>query len=248
MSKILIVEDEIAVYETLKDVLEAYDVDGVHTVADALRYVKTYPVDLVLLDLQLGANDGMTVARYVREHFPYTAVVILTGHGSLKSAIQAIELNAQAYLLKPVSPDDLETTVEEQIALMQEHKQRDKLAHHMQQAIENVQEPTVSPPSNYLASGKLSLDRERYEVMFDGHEITVSPTQFRILWILLEAAGDIVAPRDIASHALGYDVNDNEASDLVKGHISKIRRKLGTFYGDVGAIRTIRNEGYMWVD
>ena len=70
MSHILIVEDEPAVQAALQDTLTAYRVQSVSTVAEALRYLRQHNVDLLLLDLQLGAKSGMEVAHYVRQHTP----------------------------------------------------------------------------------------------------------------------------------------------------------------------------------
>jgi len=244
---ILVVEDETPVREAIRDTLAAYRLGMAATMNEALTYLQAHRVDLILLDLQLGADDGMRVAQHVRSRSPYVAIVILTGRGSLQSAIRAIELDAQAYLLKPISPDELERVVAEQMARMHDVRQRDELAGHMRSAVEAVQGQGEQRPDNHLESGKLALNREHYEAQYAGSEVTLSITQFRLLWTLVEARGKIVAPQQLASEAMGYDVGYQEASELVRGHISKIRQKIAVHAGDREHIRTIRNQGYLWV-
>jgi len=245
---ILVVEDETAVREAIRDTLAAYRLGLAATMDEALIYLQAHSVDLVLLDLQLGADNGMRVAQHIRSQSPYVAIVILTGHGSLQSAIRAIELDAQAYLLKPVTPDELERVVAEQMARMDEVRQRDELARHMRQAVEAIHSRIEPMPENHLASGKLVMNRSRYEASYNGGQVALSSTQFRLLWALVEAEGEIVTAKKLASEAMGYDVRDSDASELVRGHISKIRHQLAIHAGKKTHIRTIRNQGYIWVD
>lgn len=244
MNHILFVEDEPSVQEFVADALAAYRVGIARNVAEALAYLKANQVDLLLLDLQLGADNGMTIARYIREQSPHIAIVILTGQGSLKSAIQAIELNAQAYLLKPVSPDELEAVIEEQIAKMRDMRQRDMMATHMKAAVRSMQNETHD---RMLVSGSLRLDWGRFEAMYDGQDLQLSSAQFRVLWMLVENAGQAVSSLELARDGLGYNVNASEAGDLIKGYIFELRRKLAAFDAGNEHIRTMRGYGYLWM-
>lgn len=244
---ILIVEDEIAVREAICATLASYRVGVATTIKEAQAYLQAHQIDLVLLDLRLGAENGMDIAHHVRRQSPYVAIVILTGHGNLKSAIHAIELDAQAYLLKPISPDKLEAVVDEQISRMHDIRQRDTLAGHMRSAVEMMQTQNTHTTEDHLVSGKLVMNRDRHEARYDGDKVTLSTTQFRLLWTLVDAEGETIAPQVLASEAMGYDVRGKEASDLVRGHISKIRRQIALHAGEYEHIRTIRNEGYIWV-
>jgi len=65
----------------------------------------------------------------------------------------------------------------------------------------------------------------------------------------VKQSGEIISPRQIAQEALGYDVTDMEAPDLVKGHISKIRNKIAPLYNhNKDKIRNVRNQGYIWME
>lgn len=249
MHTILIVEDDPAVQGFARATLATqYTVQVVSTVAAALDVLHLNPVDLVLLDLNLGGDDGMTVATYLRQHHPYTALVIITGQGTLQTAIRAIELGAQGYLLKPVRPETLRETVQRHIAQMQAARHRDSLASHMQAAIEALHgRAETPPPGTLIASGKLMMDRSRYDAVYDGRTLSLSPSQFRVLWTLVEATGQPVAAGDLVREALGYEVGEAEARELIKGYISQLRRRLAECDEQREFIRTIRGHGYLWI-
>jgi DNA-binding NtrC family response regulator len=82
----------------------------VETVPDgneALRALERHPFDLVTLDLRMPGMDGMAVLRTIKERWPESEVIVITGYPSIESAKEAIRLGASDYLAKPVGPDDL---------------------------------------------------------------------------------------------------------------------------------------------
>lgn len=248
-SHILIVEDEIGVQQFAAAALKTYHVHTVATISSARAVLREQPIDLLLLDLQLAGENGMDLAREVRQHHPYVAVVILTGQGTLQSAVEAIAINAHYYLLKPVTPAALRQTVHEQIQRVKQERQRDQLARHMQQAIEAITDAPTPPRTNDIVKqvGSLRLDRSRYEATYAGSDMQLSGAQFRVLWRLVKAEGEAVAPTELVREGLGYEVSEAEAGDLIKGYISQIRRKLAIYAPDEEFIRTIRGKGYLWL-
>lgn len=247
MSTILVVEDEPAVQRFVSNALHMHDLHTAHNIDEAMLYLHQQAADLVLLDLQLGSEDGIEIAQFVRERWPYTAVVILTGQGSLQSAIKALEVEAQAYLLKPVKPEDLRRVVRRQIERMKVIEERDSLANHMKAAISALQNENSDREEMKRTHDNLHLDRHRYEATYNGHDLNLSPAQFRVLWCMVDAAGDPVSPQALVQEALGYDASEIEARDLIKSYILHIRRKLEAIAGAREYIRTIRGVGYLWV-
>lgn len=74
---------------------------------EALQVMEQHPFDVVLLDLRMPGLDGMTVLRTIKERWPESEVVIITGYPSIETAKEAVRLGAYNYLAKPVSPDDV---------------------------------------------------------------------------------------------------------------------------------------------
>lgn len=111
--KVLVVDDEESVVVTIKAILQldGYEVATTTSGAEARTMVRQQEFDLVLTDLRLEDGDGLDVLRAVREHFPDTVTIMLTGYASLESAIQALRVGAYDYLVKPSEVEELRSTV-----------------------------------------------------------------------------------------------------------------------------------------
>jgi two-component system nitrogen regulation response regulator NtrX len=105
METILIVDDAPAILATLSGVLmdEGYDVQVAENGAEAIRLVQTHPPAIVILDIWMPEMDGLEVLRTLKCLFPEMIVIMMSGHGSIETAVRAIKLGAYDYLEKPVS-------------------------------------------------------------------------------------------------------------------------------------------------
>lgn len=124
---IMIVDDEKNTREGLKWVLESTgaEITLAENGEQALVRLGSQPVDVVLSDLKMPRMDGMELLEHVKEEFPETDFVILTGHGTVETAVQAMKRGAFDYLIKPVNIEELQLLVErifEQKALKQENE------------------------------------------------------------------------------------------------------------------------------
>jgi len=125
--KILIVDDEVNLLQSLGDVLRSkgFMVGTARNGLEALDRLKERFFDLIIADLKMPRMGGMELLKVVRERYPQTAVVILTGYGTVKSAVDAIKRGAYDYLVKPFVPDEIlliiQKVVEEEI-LREEHR------------------------------------------------------------------------------------------------------------------------------
>lgn len=108
-TKILVVDDEEVVrlshIRTLASV--HCNVEVVKSGSEALRVMEQRPADVVLLDLRMPGMDGMTVLKAIKQRWPETEVVIITGYPNVESAKEAVRLGAYDYLAKPVGPDEV---------------------------------------------------------------------------------------------------------------------------------------------
>ena len=109
---ILVVEDDIALNQLLVQTLRNadYDVEGVACLAEARRYLGTHEPNLILLDCRLPDGDGMELFENGTRILP--PVVLLTAHGSIREAVNAMKAGAVEYLVKPIEIDDLELTIQ----------------------------------------------------------------------------------------------------------------------------------------
>jgi signal transduction histidine kinase len=111
--KVLVVDDEESVVVTIKAILQldGYNVATTTSGAKARVMVREVEYDLVLTDLRLEDGDGLDVLKAVRERYPETVTIMLTGYASLESAIQALRAGAYDYLVKPSEVEELRVTV-----------------------------------------------------------------------------------------------------------------------------------------
>lgn len=108
-TKILVVDDEEVVRLSHIRTLASMhcDVEVVRDGNEALQVMEQRPVDVVLLDLRMPGMDGMAVLKMIKQRWPETEVVIITGYPSVETAKEAVRLGAYDYLAKPVGPDDV---------------------------------------------------------------------------------------------------------------------------------------------
>lgn len=115
---ILIVDDDVTLLETMKMILEnrGYRVDAASTGKEAADRILRRHYDVAILDIVLPDISGVELLKkFDQTRIPRTRKIILTGHATLENAVQALNLGADAYLLKPVEPEDLIKAINEQV-------------------------------------------------------------------------------------------------------------------------------------
>jgi len=108
-TRILIVDDdEVVRLSHLRSLTGArYNVEAVWDGIEALRAMEQRPFDVILLDLRMPGMDGMSVLKTIKERWPDSEVVVITGYASVETVKEAVELGAYDYLSKPVAPDEV---------------------------------------------------------------------------------------------------------------------------------------------
>lgn len=125
---ILIVDDDQIILDSLCEFLslEGYDTTGTGTIAEAKQILKEQSIALVISDVNMPNGDGFELLDLIRNNYPQTVVLLITGYGTIESAVKAIKKGAYDYLTKPIIDDDLLLAVERasrQQALMSENQQ-----------------------------------------------------------------------------------------------------------------------------
>ncbi len=123
---ILIVEDDTAIIKSLKEVLqsEGYSVDTAETGREAIQKSKAKFFNLALLDIKLPDMDGTKLLTLMHNNLPKMMKIMITGYPSQENAVEALNLGADAYVIKPVKPEELLTLIEEKL---QEQSQTEKM-------------------------------------------------------------------------------------------------------------------------
>ena len=219
---ILLVEDHRDLAETISMSLEEsgfvmdYAADGLQAVQLATNAI----FDTIILDVMLPGIDGMEVCRRLRkEHTLDTPILMLTARDQLEDKLEGFDVGADDYLVKPFELSELTARV---TALV--NRKRGKTA------------------STTMKLGDLVLDSRTREVSRSGEQITLSPTGFRILRILLRESPGVVSRDELENELWGDEVPD---SDALRSHIYILRKALDRPFEDTqGAmIKTVKGVG-----
>lgn len=255
LTHVLVADDEAPIRLTLSDLLRrrGYEVTTAENGEAALALLHQRPFDLLLLDLKMPGLSGIEVARRGAELHPDAKIIILTGHGTMETAIDGLHLGVFDYLLKTSSPRDVLARVEAALAEQRDERRRRELMGTLQGVVGALGGAETSSPAHtgvesYVAVGDLEISSWNQTVRRGEQVLNLTPTEFRILACLAQQAGQVMAYREIVQCAHGYDVAELEASELVKPHMYHLRQKLEADPGNPRYILTVRGTGYMLAD
>ena len=141
--RILVVDDELNICQSCTKVLAKLDYEVSYALNgyDALKMMDAEPFDVILTDLKMSSLGGMEVLRRVKDAYPDTLVIVMTGYASVSSAVEVMKMGALDYLPKPFTPDELRAIVMQAVAERKIRLQNQKL---------QKQEPQTTPLSHQL--------------------------------------------------------------------------------------------------
>lgn len=215
--KVLIADDEPDILEILKYNLEkeGYTVATAKDGDEALDKAKHTQPDLIVLDMMMPKKSGMEVCELLRaqNQFKETLIMFLTALSDETTQLKGFDTGADDYVSKPISPSVFVSKVN---ALLRRVKQADN---------KNIQ------------IGALTIDPERFVVIFEGKEILLAKKEFELLYYLASKPGRVFLRNEILSQVWGNDVIVGDRT--IDVHIRKIRQKLG-----IDCITTVKGVGY----
>ncbi len=219
--RILVVDDELPIVEPLKYHLEreGYEVSVALDGREALVKCQTFSPDLVILDLMLPVMDGLAVCRQIRAspRLQGVRILMLTARGDETDEVVGFNVGADDYVAKPFRTRPLLERVK---ALLRRTGPADE-------------------GGDTLDVDGIHIDRIRHEVLVDGTELPLTPTEFRLLWTLARQRGRTFSRHELLDCCRGEDANSMERT--IDVHIRALRKKLAD---RMDSIETIRGVGY----
>ena len=217
--RILIVEDEVRLAETLKQLLEdqRYQADTVYDGADGVDYGLTGQYDLIILDVMLPKVDGFQAAQRLRAAHVSTPILMLTARDEVSDKISGLDCGADDYMTKPFDTGELMARV---------------------RALTRRQGEVLS---DVLSAGELKLDCTSRLLSEGERSVRLGFKEFEVLRLLMVNTGAVVTKETIISKIWGLD---SEAEDNnVEVYISFLRKKLA-YLNSRASISTVRKVGY----
>lgn len=262
-ARILVVDDQPGVRFFLKEVLEGegYSVVAADSGEAALEYIPVEPFDVAIIDLVMKEVGGIEVLKALKRMTPNTAAIVLTAHGSLETAVEALREGAHDYLFKPCKTSRLRKSVRTALTKTRREERRLEVLSNLEgfltRSLEELHDASGEQSStdsestqesgaettHPLEKGDCSVDFARHLIKVDGHVVQLSPTEFDVLAYLIREAPRVVSTEEVAREAQGYE-DPWEASETVRYHIYRIRQKIEECTGRRDVIRTVRGVGY----
>lgn len=251
--RVLVVDDEEATRRSLAEILrlEGLQVETAPGGEAAVQMLTNSSYDVMLLDLKMPGMDGLDVLRLAGKHAPDTQIILLTAHGSLESAIEALRRGACDYLLKPSSPRQIIRAVVKGLEKRADQTQKRAILEQMEASIHQLK---GGEPGDGLAgfSGVVSLgnglmvDLARREIWQGEKRVKLTPTEGKLLKVLLENRSRVFTHRELVQQVQGYATTDWEAPEVLRPLVSRLRHKLSSFPDGEKLIVNVRGTGYVF--
>jgi DNA-binding response OmpR family regulator len=225
--RILVVDDEQHMVDLIRMnlELEGFQVLEASNGIDALDQVRKHIPDLIILDIMMPQIDGFEVLKMLRE-FSSVPVIMLTAKGEEEDKVRGLELGADDYVTKPFGARELVSRVKAVL-----------------RRTESLTEPSESV---IKVDDRLSVDFNKREVIVEGKHIKLRPTEYRLLYHLMQNAGWTVPHEQLLAKVWGYEYR--EETHYVRLYVNYLRDKIEEDPAHPKYILTERGIGYRFVD
>lgn len=221
---ILVVDDEREIVDLVELYLknEGFQVYKFYNGSSALMCVEKEKMDLAILDIMLPDIDGLTICQKIREKQDFP-IIMLTAKESEIDKITGLTIGADDYVTKPFRPLELMARVKAQLrryTTFSSHKQ-----------------------TMCITIGALSIDKENHQCFIEGNLISLTPTEFDILWLLCLHKGKVVTVDQIFQELWGEKYYSANSSSIMV-HIRHLREKMNDSAENPKYIKTVWGVGY----
>lgn len=226
--KILVVDDEHEIADLIEVYLrnENYTVFKFYLGNQALAFLDKEELDLAILDIMLPDMNGFTLCQHIRETHTYP-IIMLTAKDEEIDKITGLSLGADDYITKPFRPLEMVARVKAQLRRYKRY---------------NQPQSSVTSDSVISHSG-LEMDVKTHECILNEKPLSLTPTEFAILRILLEHKGEVVSAEELF-HEIWKDEYYSKSNNTITVHIRHLREKMNDTVDSPKYIKTIWGVGY----
>ena len=227
--KILVVEDELVLRETLTYnlVKQGYEVSAAADGRQAVEMARQMTPDLILLDIMLPKLDGFEVCRLLRQEL-HAPIIMLTARADEVDKIVGLEVGADDYLTKPFSMRELLARVKAQLRRVR--------------LLREEYAPETPSPTQQMHFDDLTLDLDRHEAYLRGESLVLKPKEYELLLYLAQHCGKTLSRDQLLEEVWGWDFSGG--SRTVDVHMRWLREKLEVDPANPVRLVTVRGAGY----
>ena len=257
---ILIIDDEASLRQTLARILQrdGYEVTSVASGTEGISIVAQHPFDLVYLDIRMPDMNGLDVLQSIHTGLPELPVILFTAQPDLHSAVEALRRGAIDYLMKPLKPEIVLARTRAILSEQQKKKRRREILRQMEELQAELdaldgnpappREPRAEPVSDrFIKRGILTLDLHTRRVTISEQPVSLAPTSFDYLLVLVRHSPNVVDYQTLVTEAQGYQTDAREAQELTKWHIHNIRQAIESDAHNPIHVINLRGIGYRLV-
>ncbi|WP_346936826.1 response regulator transcription factor [Clostridium sp.] len=225
MEKILIIEDDEDIRDILRVYLEgqAYEIWESENGAEAMEQLIKQP-DLIILDLMLPDIDGLSICKSIRKKYHYP-IIMITAKNTDQDKILGLSYGADDYITKPFNPLEVVARVKAQLRRYKEYA-------------ENITD------TERIYHKGLTLNQKSKQVNINGREIKLTPTEFKVLEVLLQRKGEVLSGEELF-HFIWEDEYYSKSTNTITVHIRNLREKMGDSSEKPEYIKTVWGVGYI---
>lgn len=259
---ILVVDDEGAIRYSISKTLQrvGYQVSAAASGEEALQMLAEQQYDVVLTDIRMPGLTGVELLSKIKDQAPDAIVILMTAYASLGTAVESLRLGAHDYLIKPVSNQDIRQSVARGLERATNLRRRRLLLEAIKKNVRELTDedfdglrngsqpppppPPVQVPVTTMTLGPLTIFPGRYQIQVGEKSLNLTPTEFDLLLYLAAHRGRVVPCYELVREVRGYTVEEAEAREVIRPHISNLRRKLEKAGQDPDLIVNVRGVGY----
>jgi two-component system, OmpR family, alkaline phosphatase synthesis response regulator PhoP len=268
---VLVVDDEGAIRYSVSKTLQriGYEVEEAASGEEALEMMGKREYDVILTDIRMPGLTGVDLLKRIKDIAPDGIVILMTGYASLGTAVESLRLGAHDYLIKPSSSQDIRQSVSKGVERSRNLRRRralldairsnvfeltradvealnavyeDEDHSPMEQRIESMS--SMESVNANMTLGPLTIYPGRYQISVGDQPIDLTPTEFDLLLYLAAHRGRVVSCHELVREVRGYAVDEAEAREVIRPHVSNLRRKLKQTGQDADLIVNVRGIGY----
>lgn len=229
--------------------LDTHRISEAITSVEAQQILRSEAPDILLTSIQNPQGNGIALMHEALRLSPLTAVILVTSEPTLETALEAIQAGAAGYLMKPCSAEELRGTVYSALRRTRPIRAAQRLMNVIrEEALELVAAEADPAPQRVQRLGSVEIYHQRFQIGANGRMLDLTPTEMDLLTILLENRSRIVTCVKLVEAVRGYQASEDEAREVIRPHISNLRRKLKQLGLGEQTILNVRGIGYRLSD